>query len=159
MKSDIGAESSVVMIISNSRTTCGADGQWSHPLPSCLAPCIVPDIPHGEVSTRATPGHTTRVPRVQVVGGAAVGDKLEHGARLAVNCSENYESAADTSGRGHISCSNGTWSSVPSCVPARCKTIPAPPSNGMIVVADTQHGSVGLFQCKGDNKRIRMKLK
>ena len=48
-----------------------------------------------------------------------------------------------------ISCQNGTWSSVPNCVPARCKTIPAPPSNGMIVVADTNHGSVGLFQCKG----------
>ena len=104
-------------------------------------------------------GHTTRVTRVQVVGGAAVGDKLEHGARLAVNCSENYESSADTSGRGDISCSNGTWSSVPSCVPARCKTIPAPPSNGMIVVADTQHGSVGLFQCKGDDKRIRITMK
>ena len=102
---------------------------------------------------------TTRVTRVQVVGGAAVGDKLEHGARLAVNCSENYESSADTSGRGDISCSNGTWSSVPSCVPARCKTIPAPPSNGMIVVADTQHGSVGLFQCKGDDKRIRITMK
>ena len=54
MKSDIGAESPLIMIISNPRTTCGADGQWSHPLPSCLAPCIVPDIPHGEVSTRAT---------------------------------------------------------------------------------------------------------
>ena len=32
----------------------------------------------------------------------------------------------------------------------RCKQIPAPPSNGMIVVADTSHGSVGLFQCKGN---------
>ena len=52
-----------------------------------------------------------------------------------------------------ISCQNGTWSSVPSCVPARCKTIPSPPSNGMIVVADTNHGSVGLFQCRGDHCR------
>ena len=32
----------------------------------------------------------------------------------------------------------------------RCKQIPAPPSNGMIVVADTSHGSSALFQCRGD---------
>ena len=32
----------------------------------------------------------------------------------------------------------------------RCKQIPSPPGNGMIVVADTNHGAVGLFQCKGE---------
>ena len=124
------------------RATCGPDGKWSHPLPSCLSPCIVPEIVNGRME------------------GFNIGAKVEHGWAVAVNCSEDYEVGKTTSlqiimntlkanSYNDISCQNGTWSSVPSCVPARCKTIPAPPSNGMIVVADTNHGSVGLFQCKG----------
>ena len=30
-----------------SRTTCTAEGKWSHPLPSCLAPCILPEVEQG----------------------------------------------------------------------------------------------------------------
>ena len=39
------------------------------------------------------------------------------------------------------------------CV-SRCKQIPSPPGNGMIVVADTNHGAVGLFQCKGEQQLL-----
>ena len=109
------------------RTTCNAEGAWSHPLPSCLAPCIVPEVTNGEVQ------------------GYSVGDKVEHGEIMAVNCSHNYETVGKTN---PLKCNNGTWSQVPKCWPARCKRIPSPPSNGMIVVPDTSHGSMGLYQCK-----------
>ena len=31
------------------RATCTAAGRWSHPVPRCLAPCILPDIQHGNI--------------------------------------------------------------------------------------------------------------
>ena len=55
-------------------------------------------------------------------------------------------------------CNNGSWTREPECRPARCKTVPDPPSNGMIVVPRTAHGATGLYQCKdgyslqGDNR-------
>ena len=55
------------------RTTCGADGKWSHPLPSCLSSCLVPEILNGEMD------------------GLTIGDRVEHGQAIAINCSDNYE--------------------------------------------------------------------
>merc|ERR1719192_2077422 len=110
------------------RTTCQADGKWSHPLPKCLAPCIIPEIEFGEVAN------------------LTVGKKLPHGTEITVNCRENYEV---TGGSGApLVCNNGTWSQVARCVPARCKSMPDPPGNGMIVVPKTGHGERGLYQCK-----------
>ena len=109
------------------RTTCTAEGKWSHPLPSCLAPCIVPHIEEGQMEDHV------------------VGDKVTHGLSLNINCTANHEPDSYEP----VRCNNGSWSSAPRCVPARCKQIPSPPTNGMIVVADTNHGSIGLYQCKG----------
>ena len=53
-----------------------------------------------------------------------------------------------------VTCSNGSWSAALQCVPARCKQIPPPPTNGMIVVADTNHGASGLYQCKGHHSQL-----
>ena len=47
-----------------------------------------------------------------------------------------------------IECQNGTWSQIPKCVPARCKTMPTPPQNGMIVAPSLNHGATGLYHCK-----------
>ena len=58
------------------RATCGADGKWSVPIPSCLAPCLVPEIEHGFVS------------------GSKIGSKLEHGSSVSVNCTDNYEASS-----------------------------------------------------------------
>ena len=55
------------------RATCGPDGKWSHPLPSCLSPCIVPEVVNGRME------------------GFNIGAKVEHGWAVAVNCSEDYE--------------------------------------------------------------------
>ena len=118
------------------QATCKADGKWSIPVPKCLAPCIIPQVDHGIAN-----GH--------------IGEKVTHGEKLEINCTENYEVRGDGD---PIVCSNGTWSKVPKCSPARCKTMPAPPRNGMIVVPQTSHGSMGLYQCKdgynlkGDNR-------
>ena len=37
---------------------------------------------------------------------------------------------------------------VPECFPARCKAMPTPPRNGMVVVPTTNHLSMALYQCK-----------
>ena len=47
-----------------------------------------------------------------------------------------------------IQCHNGTWTQIPRCVPARCKTMPTPPQNGMIVAPSLNHGASGLYHCK-----------
>ena len=70
---------------------------------------------------------------------------MQHGEVININCTSNYETVDST---GPLRCSNGTWSQLPKCFPARCKQIPPPPSNGMIVVPNTSHGSMGLYQCK-----------
>ena len=56
-----------------SRTTCTAEGKWSHPLPSCLAPCILPEVEQG------------------VLGDLRVGDRLQHGTSITINCTADYE--------------------------------------------------------------------
>ena len=77
--------------------TCGADGQWSIPIPSCLAPCLIPEIDFGFIE------------------GSPVGSKLDHGVSVSVNCTNDYE----VSSYEDIKCNNGSWNSVPKCVPAR----------------------------------------
>lgn len=74
----------------------------------------------------------------------STGTLIRHGESIEVECDDNYELAAN----GPITCFNGTFSSNLKCEPARCKTLPAPPLNGMVVVPETKHGGVGLYQCK-----------
>ena len=115
--------------------TCKDDGQWSIPTPRCLAPCLVPGVDHGETDLRP-------------------GDRVSHGDTLTVNCSGHYEIELEGE---EITCVNGNWSQVPGCYPARCKSMPTPPRNGMVVVPQTLHLSMALYQCKdgynlrGDN--------
>lgn len=112
---------------SSFRTTCQADGKWSHPLPQCYAPCIVPNIGMGNVVN------------------LTIGAKIQHGENIVITCSSNYEIPSN---KTPIDCHNGTWSQIPKCEPARCKTLPSPPLNGMVVVPSTSHGGTGLYQCK-----------
>ena len=85
---------------------------------------------------------------------ASVSDLVRHGDNITVECEGNYELAAgkvnggigvgigSPDGAGQrtdfspgIVCNNGTWSKIPRCEPARCKTLPPPPLNGMVVVS------------------------
>ena len=123
------------MVGPSEKAVCGADGKWSSPPASCLAPCLVPLVEHGQTRER-------------------LGQVISHGEVLVINCSQHYELAVEGEG---VECQNGSWSQQPRCVPARCKTMPIPPTNGMVVVPQTNHGSTALYQCKdgyslsGDN--------
>ena len=49
---------------------------------------------------------------------------------INITCDDNYELASTLP----IECNNGTWTVEPKCEPARCKILPDPPLNGMVVV-------------------------
>jgi hypothetical protein len=55
-----------------------ADGKWSHLLPKCYAPCIVPDIVMGSATN------------------VTIGSTLTHGDNITVNCNGNYELASNS---------------------------------------------------------------
>ena len=100
--------------------------QWSIPVPKCLAPCIIPQFDYG-------------------VASEPVGEKVTHGEEITVNCTENYE--VERVGEP-IRCDNGRWTQMPVCVPARCKTMPVPPQNGMVVAPSLNHRATGIYHCK-----------
>jgi hypothetical protein len=89
------------------------------------------------------------------VANGHVGEKVTHGEILEITCTANYEVRSDGE---DIVCNNGSWSKVPKCFPARCKTMPVFSRNGMIVVPQTFHSSMRIYQCKdgynlkGDNR-------
>lgn len=80
-------------------TTCTESGKWSHPLPSCLAPCVVPLIENGRINS------------------AAAGSKLPHGSIIEAICKPQYESAV--SNTTVSMCNNGSWTVIPFCVPGK----------------------------------------
>ncbi|RWS31978.1 Sushi: von Willebrand factor type A: EGF and pentraxin domain-containing protein 1-like protein [Leptotrombidium deliense] len=95
-------------------------------MPNCLAPCIVPDVEHGRVN------------------GVGPGHKVIHGTFIDAQCKPQYEL---TFNHTRAMCSNGTWTYVPQCVPARCKKLPERPKNGLVIAPRTDHGMRALFQC------------
>lgn len=72
--------------------------------------------------------------------------KVRHGTILEVICDEHYEFPLTT--LAPPTCNNGTWSTIPRCVPARCKTLPKPPKFGMVISPKTEHGMKARFKCK-----------
>nr|XP_040565063.1 sushi, von Willebrand factor type A, EGF and pentraxin domain-containing protein 1-like isoform X2 [Lepeophtheirus salmonis] len=108
------------------RTICQADGRWSHPLPRCFAPCVVPHISHGFVADRAS------------------GSSVPHTNTIDVQCLSQFQKTHDAT----PICKNGTWSRVPKCIPAKCRELPDAPQNGMVVAPNLEHGMVGKFECR-----------
>ena len=109
------------------RTICQADGRWSHPIPRCYgedishrhvyleyryvsAPCVVPHISHGFVVDRAS------------------GSSIGHNQSISVQCLSQFQPTSNFT----TICNNGTWSSVPKCIPAKCTELPDAPRNGMV---------------------------
>ncbi|OXU29456.1 hypothetical protein TSAR_000848 [Trichomalopsis sarcophagae] len=119
----------------HSSSLCQMDGKWRYPLPQCLAPCIVPHIDRGHVYVASD--ERDHINNVTVA---------EHGKRLVVECVQDYEFAAASI--TPVVCNNGTWSIVPTCSPARCKLMPKPPKNGMVIAPKTDHGMKAVFKCK-----------
>ena len=89
-----------------------------------LAPCVVPHISHGYVDDRAS--------------GSSVG----HNQSIAVQCLSQFQPTTNLT----TLCNNGTWSSVPKCIPAKCTELPTAPRNGMVVAPNLDHGMVGKFE-------------
>ncbi|XP_050719319.1 uncharacterized protein LOC127000000 isoform X1 [Eriocheir sinensis] len=112
----------------NHRAKCLQNGTWSHPLPRCFAPCIVPTIEHGRIRNETRSGM-----------------QVSHGQTIDVQCNENYELAYS---QAPSLCYNGTWTNYPRCQPARCKRLPERPRHGMVIAPKTDHGRLARFRCK-----------
>ncbi|XP_042217249.1 complement factor H-like isoform X2 [Homarus americanus] len=110
------------------RTECQKNGTWSHPLPKCLAPCIVPTIENGNLTNGTKPG-----------------SQVPHGSVIRVRCSKSYEPTFKTV---PSTCYNGTWTHYPHCQPARCKKLPVRPRHGMVIAPRTGHGMRAKYRCK-----------
>ncbi|GAB0099339.1 locomotion-related protein Hikaru genki [Sergentomyia squamirostris] len=132
-----------MLLKGHSSTVCQIDGKWRYSVPQCLAPCVVPTISQGIVIPNESEyefNGTTPTPGVGSIS------KVQHGTTLEVMCDEHYE--FPISSLSPPVCNNGTWSVIPRCVPARCKSMPKPPKNGMVLAPKTEHGMKARFKCK-----------
>ena len=73
------------------------DGTWSHPLPKCLSPCIVPDVPMGRVANHSS-----------------YRNSVMHGENISIQCTRNFELEGNVT---QITCNNGTFDRMPKCEP------------------------------------------
>lgn len=118
----------------NSSSVCEENAKWRYSLPSCLAPCIIPQIDRGHI-TVATKDKDA-IKNLTIV---------EDGERLDVHCIKNHEFSANGT---PVVCNNGTWTIIPTCTPARCKQMPKSPKNGMVIAPKMSHGMRAVFRCK-----------
>lgn len=87
----------MMFVGTSNMTTCLKNGNWSNPVPSCLSPCLVPEIDQGRVNI-AAPGHL-----------------ISHDQKLDFTCKPKYEPMYD---RSSAICKNGTWTYIPKCIPS-----------------------------------------
>uniref|UniRef100_A0A182QAR0 Sushi domain-containing protein n=1 Tax=Anopheles farauti TaxID=69004 RepID=A0A182QAR0_9DIPT len=132
-----------MLLVGNTSSVCQIDGRWRYPLPQCLAPCVVPSISQGQVIPIE---FDIDVNATTVVPTSGSSSKVKHGTVLEVICDEHYE--FPFSSLSPPTCNNGTWSVIPRCAPARCKTMPKPPKFGMVLAPKTEHGMRARFKCK-----------
>uniref|UniRef100_A0A182SWR0 Sushi, von Willebrand factor type A, EGF and pentraxin domain-containing protein 1 n=1 Tax=Anopheles maculatus TaxID=74869 RepID=A0A182SWR0_9DIPT len=132
-----------MLLVGNTSSVCQIDGRWRYPLPQCLAPCVVPSISQGQVIPIE---FDIDVNATTIVPTSGSSSKVKHGTVLEVNCDEHYE--FPFSSLSPPTCNNGTWSVIPRCAPARCKTMPKPPKFGMVLAPKTEHGMRARFKCK-----------
>lgn len=71
---------------------------------------------------------------------------VQHGESLTVECESQYEFHQNSN--APVVCNNGTWTVIPKCTPARCKHMPKPPKNGMVIAPKMEHGMRAKFRCK-----------
>ncbi|XP_058446633.1 sushi, von Willebrand factor type A, EGF and pentraxin domain-containing protein 1 isoform X1 [Malaya genurostris] len=132
-----------MLLVGNTSSVCQIDGRWRYPLPQCLAPCVVPSISQGQVIPIE---FDVDVNATTIVPTSGSSSKVKHGTVLEVICDEHYE--FPFSSLSPPTCNNGTWSVIPRCAPARCKTMPKPPKFGMVLAPKTEHGMRARFKCK-----------
>lgn len=129
---------------------CLESGKWSHPVPNCLAQCIVPKVDHATGIYVIPPKFATQNLTNVTLKSISTGSQVSHGSFLEIFCEKEYELDEQMDENGLIQapmCNNETWSYMPRCKPARCKSIPPSPKNGRVRVASFNHGSKGYIHC------------
>lgn len=133
-------------------TTCLDTGNWSHPLPSCLGPCTIPQVDHASSIHQLHPDvslkqNLTNFPLRRV----EVGTQVAHGSSLMIVCDRDYELNEHLDEEIGILqspvCNNGTWSYTPNCNLARCKSKVPNLKNGRVRIVSNEHRAVGLVSC------------
>ncbi|KAL1454321.1 hypothetical protein WDU94_010593, partial [Cyamophila willieti] len=147
------------MLEGQAKRQCGADKKWSGNTPKCQAPCVVPAVSKGRVSLLKD--ETINVTSFNATPVSYTGDLtstklllsktneptiVQHGDQLVVHCENMYEPAPSFNNTP-VQCSNGTWTHIPKCQPARCKVLPKVPRHGMVIAPKTDHGMRSLFKC------------
>lgn len=138
---------SEMQLAGNTSTVCQIDGRWRYQLPLCLAPCVVPTVSQGIVVPIEVENPETNVTTAVSMQISMGSSKVRHGTILEVICDEHYEFPLILT-MAPPTCNNGTWSTIPRCAPARCKTMPKPPKFGMVISPKTEHGMKARFKCK-----------
>lgn len=93
------------------------------------APCVVPSVSQGTVIPIEVESESSNI---STTSGYSLSSKVRHGTILEVLCNENYE--FPLSSQSPPTCYNGTWSIIPKCVPAKCKTMPKTPKFGKYIL-------------------------
>ncbi|XP_035229458.1 sushi, von Willebrand factor type A, EGF and pentraxin domain-containing protein 1-like isoform X2 [Stegodyphus dumicola] len=109
-------------------TTCEEDGNWSQPIPKCLAPCIVPEMEQGNF-TDYPPGA-----------------RVLHGLEINITCENRYDVVHNST---PVVCNNGTWTHVPACVPVYCP-YPGVLEHGRVLLV----GYMGMYDYRPYVKRV-----
>ncbi|KAF1748085.1 hypothetical protein GCK72_024552 [Caenorhabditis remanei] len=108
-----------------SKAKCMEDGQWSAPMPRCLASCKVPNIQNGRIKDKNE------------------GQLIASGSKVIVECNKQHEANIDE----RLICSNSTWSHVPVCSPLSCHNWPPRVPHARILFSKSSHGSIAKYEC------------
>ncbi|KAJ8978205.1 hypothetical protein NQ317_014721 [Molorchus minor] len=139
-----------MLLKGNSSSVCQIDGTWRYPLPKCLAPCVVPHVSQGRVIllSRNKTAPTSTV--------------IQHGEALKVDCDRQYEISSQfvTTPAGAMYPNNRAQFDTSELEQwhldflqnanqlGRCKILPKPPRNGMVLAPKMEHGMKARFRCK-----------
>lgn len=132
-------------------SVCLESGEWSHPLPKCLAPCLVPRVEHATGVYVVQPDLLNQEPGTEMpLQKFEPGGQASHGSFLEVACEKNYEFEERMNDNNIIQapvCDNSTWSYEPRCKPASCHQTPSSPRNGRVRVSSIEHGAKAFIHC------------
>ncbi|CAI5454492.1 unnamed protein product [Caenorhabditis angaria] len=109
-----------------SKAKCMEDGQWSAPMPKCLASCRVPQIQNGRIRDKSE------------------GQLIASSSKVTVECNKQHEANIDE----HLICQNSTWSHVPVCSPLSCHNWPPRVAHARILFSKSSHGSLAKYECQ-----------
>ncbi|ODN03359.1 Sushi, von Willebrand factor type A, EGF and pentraxin domain-containing protein 1 [Orchesella cincta] len=137
-------------LVGHTSSLCQVDGQWRYPPPNCFAPCQIPVVAFGNVTSKKDPPEESTVSpgknETEVVREIhKPGATVPHGKIVDILCENRYEPSQSLS---PPQCFNGTFTQAPRCQPARCKSLPRAPKHGMVIAPKTGHGMRARFTCK-----------